>query len=119
MPTGVRHSGFEGRAETSCNVRDGWRPMMTFACTDCSRCGKCYEKKSTCTACGGEINLLDACCPSCGEPITDEMRARAKRAYMDKKKIEHDEIVALAAAAKARREREQAKTTVVYPWEES
>ena len=47
---------------------------MTFACTDCSRCGKCYDKHGTCAACGGAINLLDDACPACGEPITDDMR---------------------------------------------
>lgn len=92
---------------------------MTFSCTDCSRCGKCYDKKSKCASCGGDINLLDDLCPSCKEPITDEMRSHAKRAYMEKKRTEHDGILALAAAAKARRERESALSTVVYPWEES
>ena len=48
---------------------------MTFACTDCSRCGKCYDKHGVCAACGGAINLLDDACPACGEPITDAMRA--------------------------------------------
>ena len=30
---------------------------MTFACTDCSRCGKCYDKHGTCAACGGSLEL--------------------------------------------------------------
>ena len=46
---------------------------MTFACTDCSRCGKCYDKHSTCPQCAGPINLLEDACPNCGEPITDAM----------------------------------------------
>ena len=62
---------------------------MTFACTDCSRCG--------------------------GEPITDAMRDRAKQAYLDKKKAEHARILELAAAAKARREE---RPVPVYPWDE-
>ena len=91
---------------------------MTFACTDCSRCGKCYEKNSTCAACGGGIYLLDDACPACGEPITEDMRMAAKRAYMDKKKIEHDMIVQLAQAAKAKRAQQQGKRPK-YPWEDA
>lgn len=90
---------------------------MTFACTDCSRCGKCYEKNSTCAACGGDIYLLDNACPSCGEPITDEMRAAAKNAYMDRKRVEHEKIVELALAAKKKREEAQ-KNRPKYPWED-
>ncbi|WP_172136116.1 hypothetical protein [Adlercreutzia sp. ZJ473] len=90
---------------------------MTFSCTDCSRCGKCYDKRSTCAACGGDINLLDDACPNCGEPITDVMRSRAKQAYLAKKKVEHEQIIALAAAAKKRREANQTPRPV-YPWEQ-
>lgn len=90
---------------------------MTFACTDCSRCGKCYDKHAACPACGGSINLLEDACPACGEPITDDMRARAKQAYLDKKKIEHDRVLALAAEAKKRRESQQ-RPEPVYPWDE-
>ena len=74
---------------------------MTFACTDCSRCGKCYDKHGVCAA--------------CGEPITDAMRERAKQAYLEQKKAEHARILELAAAAKARREERPAP---VYPWDE-
>ena len=58
---------------------------------------------------------LDDACPACGEPITDDMRARAKQAYLDKKKVEHDRILELAAAAKARRVERPAP---VFPWDE-
>ena len=88
---------------------------MTFACTDCSRCGKCYDKHGVCAACGGAINLLDDACPACGEPITDAMRERAKQAYLEQKKAEHARILELEAAAKARREERPAP---VYPWDE-
>ena len=87
----------------------------TIACTDCSRCGKCYDKHGVCAACGGAVNLLDDACPACGEPITDAMRDRAKQAYLDKKKAEHARILELAAAAKARREE---RPVPVYPWDE-
>lgn len=90
---------------------------MTFACTDCSRCGKCYDKHSTCAACGSAINLLDDACPQCGEPITDDMRMRAKQAYLDKKKVEHQQILALAAEAKRKRVA-NARAHPAYPWEQ-
>ena len=61
------------------------------------------------------INLRGDACPACGEPITDDMRARAKQAYLDKKKVEHDRILELAAAAKARRVERPAP---VFPWDE-
>lgn len=67
---------------------------MTYACTDCSKCGKCYDKDSTCAACGGAIYLLDEACPTCGEPITDGMRQIARRAYMARKKKERQELFA-------------------------
>ena len=76
---------------------------MTFACTDCSRCGKCYDKHST--------------CPNCGEPITDAMRDAAKQKYLAKKRIEHQKIVELAQQAKKRRE-QQERPKPVYPWEQ-
>lgn len=91
---------------------------MTFACTDCSRCGKCYDKHALCTACGGDIYLLDDACPACGEPITQAMRDAARQAYMDRKKIEHDQILELAAAAKRRREQQAQAARPVYPWEQ-
>ena len=97
--------------------RQGMEDIMTFACTDCSRCGKCYDKHSTCAVCGGDINLLEDACPACGEPITDEMRSRAKQAYLTKKKAEHEKSLELAAAAKRKRE-EQRKSRPVYPWEQ-
>lgn len=91
---------------------------MTFACTDCSSCGKCYEKNSTCDECGGAIYLLDDACPTCGEPITDEMRDAARQAYMDRRRAEKQDILRLAAEAKRRRlEAEAAKPKVKYPWE--
>ena len=89
---------------------------MTFACTDCSQCGKCYEKHSTCGRCGTDINLLDMACQQCGEPITDEMRNEAKRKYIEEKKREKDYIKQLALEAKKRREA-QPQRKVVYPWE--
>jgi predicted amidophosphoribosyltransferase len=89
---------------------------MTFACTDCSRCGKCYDKNSVCSNCGNAINLLDDCCPVCGEPITDEMRDKARQVYKDQKKVEHEKIVALAQEAKRKREQEN-KERPAYPWE--
>lgn len=90
---------------------------MTIACTDCSRCGKCYDKHSNCKACGADINLLDDACPSCGEPITDAMRETARQAYIAKRKNDHDQVIALAAAAKAKR-KAQARPKPVYPWEQ-
>ena len=90
---------------------------MTFACTDCTRCGKCYDKNSICPACGNPIYLLDDACPACGEPITDEMRNVAKQAYIDKKRAEKEKILALAEAARKRRAA-QAPQKVVYPWEQ-
>lgn len=92
---------------------------MTFSCTDCSRCGKCYDKNSTCPSCGGAINLLDDFCHACLEPITEEMRDRAKQAYLDEKKVERDRIIALASAAKERRLKEGRQGEVVYPWDAS
>ncbi len=89
---------------------------MTFACTDCSSCGKCYPKNSTCKACGGEIYLLDDACPTCGEPITDAMRQAAQDAYKAKRKKDRDMVFELAAAARKKREETQKK--VVYPWEQ-
>ncbi len=89
---------------------------MTFACTDCSTCGKCYDKHAYCRACGSKINLLDEACPQCLEPITEEMREKAKKVYLDKKRAEHQQILALAAAAKARRKKD-AKPKPVYPWD--
>ena len=50
-----------------------------------------------------------------GEPITDEMRVRAKEAYLVKKRAEHEKILELAAAAKRKRE-EQQRSRPVYPW---
>ena len=92
---------------------------MTFACTDCSTCGKCYEKNSTCAACGGAIYLLDDACPTCGEPITDEMRQTARKAYMDRKAQDKKKIIELAQAAKARRlAAEASRPKVVYPWDQ-
>lgn len=92
---------------------------MTFACTDCSTCGKCYPKESVCAACGGEINLLDEVCPACGEPITEEMRQTARKAYMAKKAKDKEYILELAAAAKQKRLEDQAKKPkVVYPWDQ-
>ncbi len=88
---------------------------MTYACTDCSSCGKCYDKQSVCGACGGAISLLDDACPACGEPITDEMRERARRAYMERRKKDREAVFELAAAA--RKKREAAQKHVVYPWE--
>ncbi len=73
---------------------------MTYACTDCSKCGKCYNKISECASCGEEINLLDECCARCGEPITEDMRQCAKKAFMEQKKKERE---ALFAAIKAHR----------------
>lgn len=90
---------------------------MTFACTDCSRCGKCYENNSICAVCGGDIYLLDSACPTCGEPITDKMRAEAKREYIDRKRVEHEQIVQLAIAAKKKRDAAQ-KSRPKYPWED-
>lgn len=90
---------------------------MTFACTDCSRCGKCYDKQGVCARCANPINLLDDACGNCGEPITDEMRERAKRAYIEKKKAEHQRVVELALAAKRKRERES-RPKPIYPWEQ-
>lgn len=90
---------------------------MTFACTDCSRCGKCYDKHSTCQQCAGPINLLEDACPNCGEPITDAMRDAAKQKYLAKKRIEHQKIVELAQQAKKRRE-QQERPKPVYPWEQ-
>lgn len=89
---------------------------MTIACTDCSRCGKCYDKHAICKQCGGDIDLLEDACPTCGEPITDAMREAAKQAYIDKRKADHDQVIALAAAAKAKREAE-ARPKPKYPWD--
>lgn len=89
---------------------------MTYACTDCSSCGKCYDKHSTCAACGGAINLLDDSCPACGEPITEAMRDEARRAYKDKRRADRDWVFQLAAAAREKRQATQKK--VVYPWEQ-
>lgn len=61
---------------------------MSISCTDCSRCGRCYNKDSTCARCGSPIFLLDDNCVSCGEPITDEMREAARAIYMRQKKEE-------------------------------
>ena len=91
---------------------------MTFACTDCSRCGKCYDKHAVCAGCGNDINLLDDACANCGTSITDSMRARAKQAYIDKKKAEHNNILMLAAAAKARRQN-QAGSAPSFPRDNS
>ena len=91
--------------------------IMTFSCTDCSRCGKCYDKHGHCARCGGDINLLDEACSACGEPITDDMRETARQAYMNEKRIEHEKIIALAQAAKRKRE-EQKKSRPKYPWED-
>lgn len=89
---------------------------MTFACTDCSRCGKCYDKHAVCSDCGSDINLLDDACLNCGKPITEALRAQAKQIYIDKKKAEHDSILMLAAAAKARRE-SVASPKPSFPWD--
>lgn len=89
---------------------------MTFACTDCSTCGKCYEKQATCKACGKEISLLDESCTFCEEPITDKMRERARSAYMDAKKQEHNQILELAAQAKKKRKEKEADRPE-YPWD--
>ncbi len=89
---------------------------MTYACTDCSTCGKCYPKESVCAVCGGAINLLDDSCSACGEPITDAMRETAREAFKAKRKADRDQVFALAAAARKKREAVQKK--VVYPWEQ-
>ena len=90
---------------------------MTFACTDCSRCGKCHDKHSICARCGADINLLDDECPQCGEPITEEMRNAAKQKYIAEKKEEKEYIKKLALEAKKRRDA-QPHHKVVYPWEQ-
>ena len=90
---------------------------MTFACTDCSTCGKCYDKNSVCPQGGEAILLTDDACSACGAPITDDMREVAIQAYKDMKKKEHDQSLELAAEAKQKRE-EQAKNRVKYPWED-
>ena len=76
---------------------------MTYACTDCSKCGKCYNKVSTCSSCGHEINLLEDACPQCGESITEAMRHVAKKRFMAEKKKERE---ALFAAIRERRNRD-------------
>ena len=73
---------------------------MTYACTDCSKCGKCYNKISRCSSCGEEINLLEQACPNCGEPITEQERQEAKKLFMLKKKQERE---ALFAAIRSRK----------------
>lgn len=65
---------------------------MSISCVDCSSCGKCYPKDSTCSQCGGVISLLDDRCPECKEPITDAMREAARQAYMQKKRDERDAL---------------------------
>ena len=90
---------------------------MTFSCVDCTTCGKCYEKQSTCEQCGGEIHLLDEACTSCGEPITEEMREQAKKKYIDRRREERDAVLRFAAAAKKRQEEADAARPK-YPWED-
>ena len=64
---------------------------MTISCTDCRTCGDCYPKIQDCAKCGKQIVLdqMDEC-PNCGEPITDEMRLAARRAFMQHKKEEFE-----------------------------
>lgn len=71
---------------------------MTFQCGDCMVCGKCYPKRQDCPACGGEIVLdeMDRC-PVCGHQITDDLRERARRAFMQEKREEHLKLFPLAA----------------------
>ena len=80
---------------------------MTFACTDCSRCGKCYEKHTFCPNCGNAIFLLDDKCPVCAEPITDAMRNKAKKAYMERKRKEKEKVLELVKQAKSNRPKAQ------------
>ena len=59
--------------------------------------------------------MLDDSCPTCGEPITEEMREAARQKYMAKRKRDRDQVFELAQAAKQRRKGNVSKT--VYPWE--
>ena len=76
---------------------------MTISCTECRTCGDCYPKETTCAVCGGEIWLLDDACPTCGEPITEEMRLEAREAFKKHKSDEFDMLFPNAAKLRARR----------------
>lgn len=89
---------------------------MTYACSDCSNCGKCYPKHEPCPSCGEDIYLLDDKCPHCGAPITDEMRETARHKYMDYKRGLREKVYVLAQKAQA--EERAARPKVVYPWDE-
>jgi len=89
--------------------------FVTYACSDCSNCGKCYPKEQKCPTCGADIYMLDDACAACGAPITDEMRLVVKKKFMAERAKQREKVFELAQAAKKKREATQRK--VVYPWD--
>ena len=73
-----------------------------LSCGLCHQCGKCYPRASVCASCGASIDLDDAACARCGEPITDAMREAARAAFMERKRVEAEKLFANKRAVPSR-----------------